>query len=183
MNKTFKFGVLLTSTIIIGSSTVPAVFASSNAFVTTSTSNGSLSDMVRDITGNTHLAENDNTPLTKADREKVAEFVNAIRGEKSNFSDATFAQQFDTNTEKRGKATIAAKLAAKSMKAALRRIGPKAWKNAIDKMGMGSMAWANWTGINDILDLVVNSGDTIENAMVNAGMPRWAARAIIFFLL
>lgn len=56
MNKTFKFGVLLTSTIIIGSSTVPAVFASSNAFVTTSTSNGSLSDMVRDITGNTHLA-------------------------------------------------------------------------------------------------------------------------------
>lgn len=132
------------------------------------------------------VEKNSIVPKTQASSENSKsseQFINTLLNEKDSFVDKGYAQQLETNINKRGKGTMAAKVAAKAMKAALNKIGPTAWNNTVKKMGLASMPIANWKGINKVLDIAVNSSGTIEDALVNAGVPSWVAHALVVVLL
>lgn len=123
------------------------------------------------------------TQTSSENSELTEKFINTLLNEKDSFVDKEYAQQLKANMMKRGKVTLAAKVAAKAMKAALKKIGPTAWNKTVSKMGLASMPIANWKGINKVLDIAVNSSGTIEDAMVKQGMPRWVAHALVVVLL
>jgi hypothetical protein len=64
----------------------------------------------------------------------------------------------------RGKATLAAKAAGKSLQALLKKMGKKWWENQTQKWYFPIKV--NWKVINGIADFAAKSGGTIEDAIV-----------------
>ncbi|GLY12040.1 hypothetical protein [Pseudobacillus badius] len=102
--------------------------------------------------------------------------IEIIQSEKENFIDPSYGDylieklQYDSNNgiQTYGKVTLTAKAGAKALKAAMNKIGQKAWDAAVKKMEKNfgtSLVVFHWKSMNQLINVLSNSSTTITDAI------------------
>lgn len=77
-------------------------------------------------------------------------------------------QELEEQIYGRGKGTIAAKVAAKALMAAMKAMGKKAFNSFVKKWAPMIAVWFTYDKMMDALDIVYNMSGTIESALTKA---------------
>ncbi|WP_461611150.1 hypothetical protein [Cytobacillus kochii] len=105
--------------------------------------------------------------------------IDIIASERDNFFDKEYADVLIQNINKNngyqdgqfqtyGKFTMTAKAGAKALKAAMNKIGQKAWDAAVKKVEKNfgtSLVVFHWKSMNQVINVLSNSSTTITDAL------------------
>lgn len=172
MKKFNKSLIILSTSLLLGEIIAPSVSeittsADSNDVTSqqTTSSNGSLNDMMIQVFGDSSYTPESNN-LTDSQRQQVIDIENKIINniDPQYFNDPEYSNQLVTNIEKRGKAGLTAKVAAKLLKAGLKKMGQKEYDRLAKYTGL-AMVDLNWKAINKVADIFAGFGGTIESAL------------------
>lgn len=179
--KTQRFIATISATILLCTTiALPAAQASSN---------------------NSYFNSNINTTEGEINDDFINAFKDAIITYQDEFEDPSVADELldtikhnelnsNSAIQQRGKVTITAKYGAKLLKSKMNKIGEKAWNKMVKKVETVSgtkLVWFHWKGVNQVIDFLAESGDTIENSLtkflkgkgMNSTVAKYTAKAIV----
>lgn len=147
------------------------------------------------IDPNNPVIEHDSQEDLTVDEAKIANdmsnsFVSGFNQDKNLFTDPSYADVIQSNTEKRGKAGVAIKVGVKAMKAGLKKIGAKAWDAQVAKYEKATgwdLVKINFRNITKILNRVSGFNGKIEagikKELKHLGFSNTIAAATAWFLV